>query len=55
MAGEVDYTNGMIVIIQFGNRTVGVPLAPLEPMVVDSTMSEAIKDWHYWVGRGHTF
>ena len=55
MAEEDDCTNDMIVIIQFGNRTVGVPLAPLEPMVVDSTMSEAIKDWHYWVGRGHTF
>jgi hypothetical protein len=55
MADEDDCTSEMIVIIQFGDRTVGVPLAQLEPTAGDPTMIEAIKDWHYWVGRGHTF
>jgi hypothetical protein len=32
-----------------------VPLAQLEPTADDPTMIEAIKDWHYWVGRGYTF
>ena len=55
MAGEDDCTSDMIVIIRLGDRTLGVPLAQLEPIASDSTMLEAIGDWHYWVGRGHTF
>ena len=55
MADEDDCMSDMIVIIRFGDRTVGVPLAQLEPTAGDPTMIEAIKDWHYWVGRGHTF
>ena len=55
MAGEDDCTSDMIVIIRLGDRTLGVPLAQLEPIAGNSTMLEAIGDWHYWVGRGHTF
>ena len=55
MADEADCTSDMIVIIRLGDRTLGVPLAQLEPVAGDSTMVEAIGDWHYWVGRGHTF
>jgi hypothetical protein len=55
MADEDDCMSDMIVIIRFGDRTVGVPLAQLETTSEDATMIEAIKDWHYWVGRGHTF
>jgi len=55
MAGEDDCTSDMIVIIQFQDHTVGVPLAQLEPIADDEGTVEAIKDWHYWVGRGHTF
>ena len=53
MAELDDCTSDMIVIIQFQNSTVGVPL--LEPIAGDKGTVEAIKDWHYWVGRGHTF
>jgi len=55
MADEEDCTSDMIVIVRFGNRTVGVPLAQLEPTASDPTMIEAIKDWHYWIARGYTF
>ncbi len=55
LAGEADCASDMIIIIRFGDRTMGVPLAQLEPVTGDSTMIEAIKDWHYWVGRGYTF
>ncbi len=55
MADEDDCMSDMTVIIRFGDRTVGVPLAQLEPTAGDETMIEAIKDWHYWVGRGYMF
>jgi hypothetical protein len=55
MADEDDCTSDMVVIIRFGDRTVGVPLAQLEPTAGDATMIEAIADWHYWVGRGQMF
>jgi len=55
MADEYDCMSDMIVIIRFGDRTVGVPLAQLEPTAGDPTMIEAIKDWHYWVSRGYEF
>ncbi len=55
MADEDDCISDMLVIIRLGDRTFGVPLAQLEPTAGDETMIEAIKDWHYWVGRGHTF
>jgi hypothetical protein len=55
MVEEEDCTNDMIVIIQFRDRAVGVPLAQLEPITDNLRMIEAIKDWHYWIGRGHTF
>jgi hypothetical protein len=55
MADEDDCTSDMIVIIQFRDRTVGMPLAQLEPTAGELTMIDAIKDWHYWVKRGYTF
>ncbi len=55
MADEDDCTSDMIVIIRLADRTFGVPLAQLEPTAGDATMLQAIQDWHYWVGRGHTF
>jgi hypothetical protein len=55
MADEEDCISDMIVIVRFGDRTFGVPLAQLEPTAGDSTIVEAIKDWHYWIARGYTF
>jgi hypothetical protein len=55
MADEEDCASDMIVIIRFGGRSLGVPLAQLEPTAGDEAMIEAIKDWHYWVNRGYTF
>jgi hypothetical protein len=55
MADEYDCMSDMIVIIRFGDRSLGVPLTQLEPTAGDPRMLEAIKDWHYWVDRGHRF
>lgn len=55
MANKEDCISDMIVIVRFGDRTVGVPLAQLEPAAGDPTMIEVIQDWHYWIARGYTF
>ena len=55
MADEANCTHDMIVIIQFGDRTVGVPLAHLAPLSSEPAMLDAIKDWHYWVAGGYLF
>lgn len=53
MAPEDDCMCEMFVMIHWMNRTLGVPLAQLEPLQTDDETEEAIADWHYWVGRGY--
>lgn len=53
MAPEDDCMHEMFVEIEWQDRTLGVPLAQLEPIEVDDLTQEAIADWHYWVKRGH--
>ena len=43
----------MFVTVSWEDRKLAVPLAQLEPIRTDKTTREAIKDWHYWVGRGY--
>jgi hypothetical protein len=33
------------------NRELGVPLAQLQPVDVDSKTEQAVEDWHYWLER----
>lgn len=37
------------------DRELGVPLAQLEPIAVDSDTKQAVADCHYWDGRGYQF
>lgn len=53
MAGENDCLREMFVEIEWQGRTLGIPLAQLEPLGADDATCEAIADWHYWVGRGY--
>ena len=53
MAPEDDCMHEMFVVIEWKERTFGVPLAQLEPINVDELTREAIADWHYWVKRGY--
>jgi hypothetical protein len=53
MSDEADCLSEMFVLIEWHNRTFGVPLAQLEPVDVDDRTAEAIADWHYWVERGY--
>ncbi|WP_394742949.1 calcium-binding protein [Natronococcus roseus] len=45
----------MFVTIEWIDRELGVPLAQLEPIAVDSDTKQAVADWHYWDGRGYRF
>lgn len=45
----------MTVIIEWQDRTLGVPLAQLVGVGVDEQTAEAIADWHYWVAQGRQF
>jgi hypothetical protein len=54
LAAEEDCRSQMLVLIQFGGRTMGVPLAQLDPIGVDAEGCQALDDWRYWVGAGYT-
>lgn len=53
MAPEEDCMHEMFVMIEWQSRSLGVPLAQIEPVGVDDLTQEAIGDWHYWVKRGY--
>ena len=43
------------VIIEWGGRKMGVPLAQLKPLKTDQETKEAVEDWQYWKARGYRF
>lgn len=53
MAREDDCRHEMFVQIRWRDRSLGVPLAQLEPAEADAETLEAVADWHYWVRRGY--
>ena len=53
MAPENACEHDILVQIRWQNRKIAVPLSQLEPVAGDESTQEAIKDWHYWVNRGH--
>jgi hypothetical protein len=53
MAPEDECMREMFIEIQWGDRTLGVPLAQLQPLDADEDTQEAIADWYYWVARGY--
>lgn len=55
LAPEEDCGSDMFVIIEWGERTLGVPLAQLEGTGTDKETRQAIADWHYWVAQGYQF
>jgi hypothetical protein len=50
---EYDCIAEMFVKIEWAGRSLGVPLAQLKGIEVDSETEEAIADWRYWVDRRH--
>lgn len=55
MAPEEDCTGGMLVLVRFAGRRLGVPLEQLAPLGADGEAREAIEDWRYWTAMGYQF
>ena len=55
MAKEGDCMSEMFVLIRFAGRTLGVPLAQIEPIGADAATREAVADWRYWQQMGWEF
>jgi|SRR5581483_487799 len=55
MAPEDDCMREPFVLIRFGARKLGVPLAQLAPVGANSDTREAIEDWRYWMAMGYEF
>ena len=55
MPSEDECECEMFVAIQWGKRTLAIPLEQLEGVEVDNQTKEAIEDWHYWVERRYEF
>lgn len=53
MPSEEDCMSEMFVLIEWHERTFGVPLAQLEALEVDEQTAQIINDWHYWVEQGY--
>jgi hypothetical protein len=55
MSPEDDCMKEIFVQIEWQGREMGVPLAQLKPIDVDSQTEEAVEDWHYWMEMGYEF
>jgi len=55
MADMDDCEKEIFVLVQFAKRELAVPLIQLQPIDADESTTEAIEDWHYWVGQGYQF
>lgn len=53
MPSEEDCMSEMFVLVEWHERTFGVPLAQLEALEVDEETAQIIDDWHYWVEQGY--
>ena len=55
MGSEEECDHEIFVEVEYQEESLSVPLSQLEGLEIDKVSSEAIKDWHYWVGRGYHF
>jgi hypothetical protein len=55
MPPERECRGEMFVSIQWGKRTLAVPLTQLEVIEADDQTREAVEDWNYWVDMGYQF
>jgi hypothetical protein len=55
MASEREGLSEMFVRVRWRGRRLAVPLAQLEPLKADAPTTQAVADWHYWIGRGYEF
>ena len=55
MASEDDCMREMFVLAKWKSRSLGLPLAQLEPVDDVAETEEAVGDWNYWVAQGYEF
>lgn len=55
MASEQECESEMFVRLRWRRAKVAVPLSQLESLAAEPNTTEAVADWHYWVGRGYEF
>jgi Calcium binding len=55
MASEGACSSDMLVMIEWQDRTMAVPLSQLMATDADDETVDAIADWHYWLDRRYTF
>ena len=55
MAPEEACSSDMLVMIEWQDRTLAVPLSQLLATDADDETVDAIADWHYWLDRRYTF
>lgn len=55
MGPEEECDHEIFVEVEYQEESLSVPLSQLEGLEIDEISREAIKDWHYWVGRGYHF
>jgi len=41
--------------VEWRDTELAVPLSQVLPVGADEDTTEAVEDWHYWVGRGYEF
>jgi len=52
MADIDDCGNRMFVVVEWMDRSMGIPLSQVAAVNVDPETEQAIGDWHYWKARG---
>ena len=55
IAPEDACQSDMLVLICWQGRSLAVPLSQLAAISGDTSTTEAIADWHYWVAQGYCF
>ncbi len=55
MAPEDECESEVLVLIDYADDSLAVPLAQLVSLSKDQETNEAIEDWHYWVAQGYQF
>jgi hypothetical protein len=55
MADSEECSDEMLVLVEWEDDELAVPLEQLQPMDADKKTTEAVEDWRYWVARGYSF
>ncbi len=55
LSSEEECKFGIMIDVEWEDEVLSVPLAQIEGVSIDDEATEAIRNWHYWAGRGYLF